>query len=99
MKIQTNDPMARLKQALDRLEDADRSRDAGRARDSLTSKPQDAFQISRQAQEFERVRDAAMASPEVRQALVDQVRDEIASGRYRVDGTRIAEALLHEELP
>jgi flagellar biosynthesis anti-sigma factor FlgM len=99
MKI-NNDPMARLKEVLGRLEEPERTKDGAKARGGTAAgSKQDEVQLSPQAHEMQRLRDEVMASPELRQALVDQVREEIASGRYRADGTRIADAILNEELP
>lgn len=56
----------------------------------------DPITISPRAREVQRVREKIETSPDVRQALVDEVKQEIASGRYRFDGTRIANALLDE---
>lgn len=100
MKIQ-NDPAARLRDMLNRLEEPERSNSGRAARTGTTGATggSDEVRLSPQALEMQKLRDAVLGAPDVRQDVVDQVRDEIASGRYRIDGTRIADELLKEDLP
>lgn len=107
MKVQNDsDAILRLKGLLARLEETDRSSKTegkegvkGAKESQAVARPQDEIQLSQRAREMERLRDEVANSPEVRQALVDQLREEISSGNYRIDGTKIADAILKENLP
>jgi negative regulator of flagellin synthesis FlgM len=104
MKISANDPLGRLKGMLGKLDEAsDTGRVKGREKDGATTSQAtrvdgnaDGVSVSPQAQELRRLRESIDLSPDVRQELVDSVRAEIASGRYRIDGTKIADELLAE---
>lgn len=98
MKINPNDPAYRLKKALDRIESGHRAPQNEKP-GNLTSPSAgtDRLALSANAQELQKLRDEIDSSPDVRQALVDRVKEEIASGRYNIDGVKIADALLKEE--
>jgi len=88
---------------LDRIHQQD---DVSASRDSKTSAAQasqgtsgDSVTMSSRAQELAALREAIDSSPEVRREMVEKLREEISSGLYKVDGTRIAEALLDEFKP
>lgn len=105
MKIQSNDPVSRLKEMLNRLEEPERasqgrssSTDAGN-KTGGTSATQDEVQLSARAREIQKLHDEVAASPDLRESIVSKLRTEIASGQYRIDGTRIADGLLKEDLP
>lgn len=100
IKVDPNDPLQRLKGMLGGLE-----RSTGPGRPEVRPLPSpapgrpgggDALKLSVQAQELQRAREAVELSPESRTELVESLQREIASGRYRIDGTRIADALLAE---
>ncbi len=97
MKINNSDAVNRLKGMLDRIEDGERTSraDAHPGRTAGVGRA-DQVQVSARALEIQQLREAVIASPEVRQELVDKLREEIASGRYRIDGTRIADEILKE---
>ena len=103
MKIHGPDPFDRLKEALARLEEKDRTeRAAGREEDRGTAATgrageEDRVQLSDRARELRRLREVLDESPEIREELVARLREEIASGRYGIDGRRIAEGILAEE--
>ncbi|UCF66053.1 MAG: flagellar biosynthesis anti-sigma factor FlgM [Acidobacteriota bacterium] len=101
MKVHGTDPLGRLQNLLDRLEGADKLEPSD-ARWAHGQAPppaaRDAIQLSEQAQELGRLREALASSPEIRQELVERLREQIGSGLYRVDGTRVADAMLREEL-
>ncbi len=99
MKVHGSDPLARLKDLLTRAKETG-AHEAGRSgRGAAAGGPgeADSVQISGTVQELQRLREAIADNPDVRERLVEELRDEIASGRYHVDGTRVADALLHEE--
>ncbi len=104
MKISANDPLGRLKQMLGKLDEtADTGRVKGRENGTAPTSSQarvdgsvDGVSLSPRARELQRLREAIEESPEVRKELVDSVRAEIATGNYRVDGTKIADELLAE---
>ena len=99
MKIQNNsDPAARLRSVLDRLDSTERSSRTRQDSSTAVSGGQDQIQLSSRAREMQSVRDAIANSPDVRQSVVDKLRDEIGSGRYRIDGTRVADGMLQEEV-
>ncbi len=103
MKIHGPDPFDRLKEALSRLEEKDRAeRTRGRNGDEPVAPggrtgDTDQVQLSERARELRRLRDALDRSPEIREELVARLREEIASGRYGIDGRRIADGILAEE--
>jgi flagellar biosynthesis anti-sigma factor FlgM len=103
MKVDGSDPLSRLRGMLDRIHQQD---DVSASRDSKTSAAQasqgtsgDSVTMSSRAQELAALREAIDSSPEVRREMVEKLREEISSGLYKVDGTRIAEALLDEFKP
>ncbi len=103
MKIHGPDPFDRLKEALSRLEEKDRTeRPAGRDRDGAVGATgrageTDQVQLSERAREMRRLRDELEKNPEIREQLVAKLREEIASGRYGIDGRRIADGILAED--
>ncbi len=100
MKINESDPVSRLQRLLSRLEEPERPGPAKESpRTGQTTRPvqgHDEIRVSLTAQELQKMRDEVAASPEQRQQLVDRLREEIASGRYRIDGTLIADKILGE---
>lgn len=104
MKINTNDPLGRLRGMLGKLDEAsDTGRVKGRDKESVATSQapraaghSDGVSVSPQAQELRRLRESIDLTPDLRQELVDSVRAEIASGRYRIDGSKIADELLAE---
>lgn len=103
MKVNGSDPLSRLRDLLRRIDESDRTQAEKADRSSRSGSPadgpasSDSIQLSVRAQEIQRLREAIEKSPDLRQELVDRVRDEIASGQYRIDGTRIAASLLEED--
>ncbi len=57
----------------------------------------DGFEVSNRAREIAGLRGTIEGLPDVRERLVERLREEIASGLYRADGRRIADAMLDEE--
>ena len=101
MKIYGTDPLGKLKELVDRSEQSEKgskTREGGTAGASATSATPgtDSVELSPEVKELGTLREALLDTPEVRQELVDRLRSEIASGRYRVDGSRVAEGLLAE---
>lgn len=103
MKVDGSDPLGRLKGLLDRIQKQDQVTQGQEAQKGASAEgaagTKDRLVVSSRAQELAALRDAVEASPDVRRELVEQLREEISSGRYRVDGTRIADALLRETDP
>lgn len=103
MKVNGSDPLSRLRDLLRRIDESDRTQaEKGEGATRSASPPEssassDSIQLSVRAQEIQRLREAIETSPDLRQELVDRVRDEIASGQYRIDGTKIAASLLEED--
>lgn len=56
----------------------------------------DGVQLSDQAQVLSRASAVARAAPDVRVALVDQLRNSIQSGRYQIDDAAIAQKMLED---
>lgn len=65
-------------------------------RREIARDPEDERQI-RRAAELGRLREHVQELPDVRAGVVAALRDEIALGAYRIDGARIADAMLEEE--
>ncbi len=104
MKVDGSDPLSRLRNMLDKMDETDRTARTrssevaaapGKDRSSSTG---DSVQLSERAQEIHRLRDAIEMSPETRGELVARLREEIATGQYRIDGTKIASAMLEDDL-
>jgi flagellar biosynthesis anti-sigma factor FlgM len=57
----------------------------------------DGIQLSDQAQTLSRANAAVRGAPDVRQGLVDQLKDSIQSGQYQIDDEAIARRLLEGE--
>jgi len=58
----------------------------------------DRVEISPGALEFERLREAAKAAPEIRAGVVSALQESIREGRYRVDDVAIAARIIEEFL-
>jgi len=105
MRIHNENPVNRLHGLLDGLEMAERAGRTGRTgaagspcrTGEATRLGGDGFEVSTRAREIAGLRRVIEGLPDVRELLVDRLRDEIASGRYRADGRRIADAMLDEE--
>lgn len=100
MKINAQDPYSRLKSTLNQVEESDSSKPKERASVGSSTSPRaggvDDLALSARALELQQLRQAIDESPDVRRDLVESLRSEISTGRYRIDGTRIAQALLGE---
>ncbi|MDQ7007265.1 MAG: flagellar biosynthesis anti-sigma factor FlgM [Acidobacteriota bacterium] len=102
MKVSGSDPLSRLRDLLRKIDESDRAqrsddRSSQRSPDPSEVTPSgDSVDLSARARELRSLREAVESSPESRRDLVEQLRAEIASGRYRIDGTRIVEGLLAE---
>ena len=92
MKVNGPDPQS-IRQAYKGESVSKEARDE-RAREA--SEGADRVKISDRARDLQQIWEAATGSPEVRDELVQRVRDEIRGGRYRIDPERIAQALLNE---
>lgn len=105
MKIHNENPVNRLQGLLDRLDEAERGERTGRTGETggsrgageTTGPGGDGFEVSNRAREIAGLRGAIEGLPDVRERLVERLREEIASGLYRADGRRIADAMLDEE--
>ncbi len=99
MKVNGSDPLSRLREMLGKIEETERSsraKSSERSGQSSDVTSTDSVEVSPRAVEMRRLREEIETSPEVRQELVDQLKDEISSGRYRIDGTKIADSMLSE---
>jgi flagellar biosynthesis anti-sigma factor FlgM len=105
MKIHSENPVSALHGLFDRLDRAERAVRTGRTTGpasacgtgQATGPIGDGLEVSARAREIARLRGAIEGLPEVRQWLVDRLREEIAGGLYHADGRRIADAMLDEE--
>jgi flagellar biosynthesis anti-sigma factor FlgM len=102
MKIQDDAQVARLKKMLERIDQPARAAAKDTSRDVLAAGSpvavsQDQLTLSAKGQELQKLRDEIESSPDVRADIVEKLRSEISSGRYRIDGTRIADALTNED--
>jgi flagellar biosynthesis anti-sigma factor FlgM len=72
-------------------------REAGTAStDEASGAGSDRIDLSPRAREMHLLGERLEAEPEVRQALVAELREQIRTGRYAPDGRAIADALLEE---
>lgn len=60
--------------------------------------PEEKVTLSERAREIQQVRQAVEALPDVREEKVDELKERIASGEYRVDGEKVAEKMIGESL-
>jgi flagellar biosynthesis anti-sigma factor FlgM len=102
MKIHSENPVSALHGLFDRINTAERAvRTAAPASACGTGQASgpvgDGLEVSARAWEIAGLKDAIGGLPEVRQSLVDRLREEIAGGLYHADGRRIADAMLDEE--
>lgn len=58
----------------------------------------DRVELSPRARRFQEARRIAAGQPEIRSDRVNEIRDRIAAGNFRVDGERIALRMLAESL-
>ncbi len=105
MKIHNENPVNRLQGLLDRLDETERGERTGRPGEGggtrvpgdIPGSGGDGFEVSMRAREIAELRGTIEGLPDVRERLVQRLREEIASGLYRADGRRIADAMLDEE--
>ena len=97
MRVQGSDPLLRLKSLLNRMDEGDKPERADDRAPASSAVRADEVRLSSRAHEIRALKDRIDASPEIRQEIVTQLREEISSGRYRIDGTRIADAMLAEQ--
>ena len=105
MRIHNENPLNTLHALFDRLDRAERAARTGRAAEATSPRGSgettgpigDGLELSARAREIAALRGALEGLPDVRAGLVDRLRGEIARGLYRVDGRRIADAMLDEE--
>lgn len=100
MKINGTGSTDRLKHLVDSLAQSERKRVDSASGTSRAGSPAgaDRLDISSLAQEFITLRKAIDAAPEIRQNLVDALRESLESGRYRVDDDGLARLLANEFL-
>lgn len=55
----------------------------------------DELKISSEAQDFQTVLNSAKKVGDIRQEKVNEIKDQVDSGRYKVDAQKIAEKMLH----
>jgi flagellar biosynthesis anti-sigma factor FlgM len=58
----------------------------------------DAVDISGRGHEINHARQLAFAAPEVRQALIDELVDQMGSGQYDIQGSDVAPKMIREHL-
>jgi len=92
MKICGSDRVGGLPGSFDR-NSAGKARAAGGAR---AGEPADRIELSPAARELAAIREAALRAPEVRAALVEGLRQRIASGEYEPDVRAVARKILEE---
>jgi len=62
-----------------------------------TASPTDTVKLSSQAQSLSSLQETLGNLPEVDEARVEQIRQQIADGSYRVDAEKIATAILRDD--
>jgi negative regulator of flagellin synthesis FlgM len=83
--------------ALDPVRDT-RAAAASTPSSGTPDQPGDSVTMSDQAQAFQQARHAALAVPEIRTDRVEAVRRQLATGELRPDSTRIAQALISQDI-
>jgi flagellar biosynthesis anti-sigma factor FlgM len=98
MKVQGPDLSGKLKELLEALRSREKTgaKGSGAAEGPQGASASDRVDLSPRARELRLMAEALEREPEVRQALVESLREEIRTGRYAPDGRVIADALLEE---
>ncbi|GEM_PF-2757173 len=101
MKIHGADPISRIQDAIRKSGESDSGTrvEDGRAKTASVQRGHrgsDEVNLSDQAQELRQLKRVLDADPGFRREMVDSLKQEISSGRYRVDGSRVAEGLMQE---
>ena len=60
--------------------------------------PSDRVMISERGADIQRARSLALAAPEIRQEMVDEIVDQVERGAYQVRGADVAPKLIQEHL-
>lgn len=68
------------------------------AQDQQTQVPRDTVQLSGRGREVQKVREAALEAPEVRESRVAELKSAIQAGTYNVRGEKIASKMLADNL-
>ncbi|MBY0469821.1 flagellar biosynthesis anti-sigma factor FlgM [bacterium] len=55
-------------------------------------------EISAKGREFAKMREAAKAAPEVRDAKVQDLKNRVASGKYKVDAEAVADKMVNDHV-
>jgi negative regulator of flagellin synthesis FlgM len=71
--------------------------DADKSKTAATATPAQ-VNISDRAQEMKKIKELAMAAPDVNEAKVDRLQKLIDSGKYKVDAKDIADKMVDEHL-
>ena len=58
----------------------------------------DSVEISQQSSEIRKVKEVIMEQPEVRTETVKKIKKEIDEGTYKVDGEKVAEKIIKENI-
>lgn len=96
MEISRNGRSADLAKILLGVQETERTH--GKNAASQGARTQDRVQISEQAKELQRLRAAAEKPDVARDARVDQIRQSVEGGTYRVDGKKVADAMIRSVL-
>lgn len=97
MKVNGSDALARLRALLTRAEgQSEENTEASAARRGPSNSGPDKLQLSDRALELGQLRAAIAQNADLRSSLVQELKEQITSGRYQVDGTRVADAMLQE---
>lgn len=84
---------------MERADSAPRVRDTARTGSAPASASRgDRVSVSRDAMLRTEAFSAAMAAADVRQEKVENIKDQLASGRYKIDNKRIANKLVQSEI-
>lgn len=76
----------------------EKEKKAGKAKAGETPRPSDGVRISGKSQEIAHARALALAAPEVRQELVDEIVGLLTSGKYTITGEDVAPKLIQDHL-
>jgi negative regulator of flagellin synthesis FlgM len=72
--------------------------DSNQSADRKSTVQQDVVALSPEAKKLQEVQQLVKSIPEVREAKIAEVRDQIQNGTYRVEGKKIAFNLIKESL-
>ena len=94
MEIPGNDFRIKNKAIQNRVKSGDKSSSASLKGDVSSSSGSEQVAISSKAKEIQQVTNAVNATPDIRIAKVEKIKDQLANGNYHISSDKLAEKVL-----